>query len=168
MTWQQIGKFDVRGPRIAIKDAMTLLDDLPDADEWVTIVVEPGSYIVEVFMPVSNHISRVRVHSEGARPVRGEWLGAIEINMAKFGVIDYDNFLMAIGEDDSEYEEWTEMELFDAVGASLFGEIAFKSCPLIFGSSGDGDGCYPVFGLIENGSLVGLECEFEPTSGNKS
>jgi hypothetical protein len=59
-----------------------------------------------------------------------------------------------------EYSNWTSMALDDFIWDQVSGKIDFLKESLVFLHSGDGDGTYPVYELLHNDNVVGLECDF--------
>ena len=53
------------------------------------------------------------------------------------------------------------MDLDDELDLNFSGKIAFGNTELAYVKSGDGDGTYPVFELIRDGEIVGLQCNFD-------
>ncbi len=161
MKWNEVTKLDVHGSRIAIKDAMIMLDPDADTPEWPSVEVEPGRYVVEIHLPESWYCTRVRIRAEGSSPSLGEEIGRVDVDHGKAAVLDYDSFIAAVRADPEAYEDWTEGELDDELAMNFSGEIAFTDSALVYTTAGEGDGSYPAYRLVENGDTVGLECHFE-------
>ncbi len=49
-------------------------------------------------------------------------------------------------------------ELDDELAINFSGEILFGDEKLVYVKSVDGDGTFPVFELVEDGEVVGMEC----------
>ncbi len=96
----------------------------------------------------------------GSGPVLGDKLGEVAVDHAFVGFIDYVPFLATIKDDFERYEEWTMTQLDDELALNFSGEIEFCGEKLVYVKSGDGDGNYPVYELVEDGRTVGLECVF--------
>ena len=89
-------------------------------------------------------------------------IGTVDVDHGSIGIIDYDNFLKVIQNNYDEYEEWTSGPLDDVAWEQFFGKVNFQNEPLYFLRSGEGDGTYPVYELIEDNKAIGFECEFIP------
>jgi len=165
MNWKQIAELDVRGRRIVAKDAMIMLAADEAEPEWPCVDVIPGNYIVECQLVRDLHCTHFRIRPLDADPTSGKQVGTLDIDNAMAAFIDYDTFLADVRADIDAYEEWTETELGDDLSVNFFGRIEFGASPLVYVTSGDGDGTYPVFELTDDGEAVGLECRFESPPG---
>ena len=162
MKWNEVTKIEVRGKTLAIKDAMVMLSDEEVEPEGPSISCDSGEYILEINAPVPFYAHRVRIRKVDSDPILGNELGTVDIDHAFVGFIDYELFLNTVKDDFESYEEWTMMELDDELAKNFSGEILFNNEKLVYVKSGDGDGQYPVFELLEDGKQVGLECIFIP------
>ncbi|QMU61571.1 MAG: hypothetical protein GKR92_07620 [Gammaproteobacteria bacterium] len=162
MKWNEVTRIEVKGKTLAIKDAMVMLSNNEITPEGPSITCEPGEYILEIYVPVPFHAHRVRMRKVDSDPKLGNEIGAVEIDHAFVGFIDYELFLASIKEDFESYEEWTMMELDDELTLNFSGEILFNNEKLVYVKSGDGDGTYPVYELVANDKQVGIECVFIP------
>lgn len=161
MKWNEVGKIDIFGNRIAAKDAMILLDQDAQEPEWPTVNVEPGLFIVEVHLPQDWHCTRFRIRPLNSSPEAGPPVGTLNVDNGMAAFVDYDTFLSAVREDYDAYEEWTGMELDDELSINFSGRTEFRGSPLAYVKSGDGDGTFTALALVENGKTVGLECRFD-------
>ena len=161
MNWNHLAQIETLGQQIIIKDAMILLDNAETAPEWPAIVVDPGMYDVEINVPEPWYCARVRIKSVESHPELGKMIGHLSIDNSSVGIIDYETFVNEISSSYSDYEEWTETALDDEINDNFSGQIAYKSAWLVYVKSGNGDGTYPVYELVEKGKVVGLECNFE-------
>ncbi len=162
MKWNEVTRIEVKGKTLTIKDAMVMLSNDETAPEWPSIACEPGEYILEINVPVPFHAHRVRIRKVDSDPNLGNELGTVDIDHAFVGFIDYELFLAAVKEGFESYEEWTMMELDDELAINFSGEILFNDEKLVYVKSGDGDGAYPVYELVDNDKQVGIECIFIP------
>ena len=162
MKWNEVTRIDISGDKLIIKDAMIMLGEDETEPEWPYVTIQPGEYILEIYVPVPFYAHRARVRKVDTAPNLGEDIGNVSIDNAFAGFIDYTPFLAAVKNDFDAYEEWTMCELDDELAINFSGEIYFCDEKLIYVKSGDGDGEYPVFELVEDGKQVGLECIFIP------
>ena len=162
MKWNEVTRIEVRGKTQAVKDAMILLSDDDTAPDWPTVSCSPGEYILEINVPSPFYAHRARIRKTDSDPELGNELGTVDIDHAFVGFIDYESFLAAIKDDFESYEEWTATDLDDELAVNFSGEISFNDEKLVYVKSGDGDGVYPVYELLEDGKPVGLECVFIP------
>ena len=158
MMWNEVTKIDVRGRVLVIKDAMIMLSPDEVAPEWPSVSCAPGEYVLEIHVPVPFHAHRVRLRKAGSDPALGKELGAVNIDHAFVAFVDYEHFLAAVRKDYESYEEWTMAELDDELAINFSGEIPFHDEKLVYVKSVDGDGAFPVFELVEDGEVVGMEC----------
>lgn len=158
MMWNEVTKIDVRGSRIVIKDAMVMLSPDEVEPEWPSISCVPGEYVLEIHVPIPFHAHRVRLRRTDSDPGPGNEIGAVNVDHAFVGFVDYESFLAAVRKDFEAYEEWTMYELDDELAINFSGEILFGNEKLVYVKSVDGDGAFPVFELVEDGEVVGLEC----------
>ena len=164
-SWNEVARIEIRGNRIVAKDAMILLDADEAEPGWPAVTVSPGDYVAELHLPSSWHCTRFRIRRTDATPDLGPQVGCFGVDHGKAAFIDYDAFHEKIAVDPGDYEEWTMNELDDELAINFSGEIPFSDTSLIYVKSGDGDGTYPVFQLIENGQVVGAECVFDAAVG---
>jgi hypothetical protein len=113
-------------------------------------------------VPVSFYAHRARIRQIDSQPKLGKELGSIDVDHAFLGVIDYEIFRDAVSRDYEGYGNWTAGELGDELALNFSGEIQFNDTKLLYVKSGDGDGTYMCYELIENGKQVGIECVFIP------
>lgn len=158
MNWNEVTRFDVKGPVIAIKDAMIMLSSDELEPEWPSIRCLPGEYVLEIFVPEPFYAHRVRCRRAGSAPSQGAELGAVNVDHAFVAFIDYKPFLAAVQNDFEAYEEWTMTALDDELALNFSGEIMFCDEKLVYVKSVDGDGVFPVVELVEDGQTVGMEC----------
>ena len=158
MQWNEVTRIDVTGNRLVAKDAMVMLSEDEVEPEWPSMPCDPGEYVLEIHVPTPFNADRIRLRQAGSRPVTGKEIGAVSVDHAFVGFIDYEPFLAAAREDFESYEEWTMTELDDELAINFSGEIAFRGEKLLYVKSVGGDGVFPVFELVEDGQAVGLEC----------
>lgn len=162
MRWCEVATAEVLGKLICVKDAMIMLDDGDLVPEYPHVVCEPGEFVFEIFVePGTFHAYRARMRRVGSKPELGKVIGAVDVDNAFIAFHDYETFQKEVDESYEDYGEWTADELFDELGENFSGQIAFAESPLLYVQSGDGDGTYDCFELIENGKIVGIECSFE-------
>jgi len=162
MNWNEVTTIDVEGKILVVKDAMIMLDEDERSPEWPFINCVPGEYIFEINVPSPFFAHRARIRKAGSEPERGKEIGSVDIDHAFIGLIDYEKFLGAVKRDYEEYNDWTAMELDDELVLNFSGEIDFNEAKLLYVKSGEGDGTYPCFELLQNGFQVGIECVFIP------
>lgn len=162
MKWNEVTRIEIKGNILTIKDAMVMLSDDEVASEWPSISCEPGEYILEINVPEPFYAHRARIRKTKSDPDLGNEIGKVNIDHAFIGIIDYEPFLNVVKNDFDSYEEWTMMELDDELSINFSGEILFNEEKLLYVKSGDGDGVYPAYELIEDGKQVGIECVFIP------
>ncbi|MDJ0785046.1 MAG: hypothetical protein QNJ22_23970 [Desulfosarcinaceae bacterium] len=162
MQWNEVTRIAVEGKIIAVKDAMILLSEDEDPRQWPAIRSDPGEYVFEVNVPTPFHAHRARIRKMGSAPELGKEIGAVDIDHAFLGIIDYETFLSAVKQDADAYSEWTATELDDELAINFSGAIDFNDATLLYVKSGDGDGRYPCFELVQDGVQVGMECIFIP------
>lgn len=160
MIWNEVTRINVKGKIVAIKDAMMMLSGDENAPEWPCITCSPGDYILEINVPVPFHAHRARIRDIRSEPELGSKLGTVDIDHGFAGFIDYESFLTVVKNDFESYEDWTMTELDDELAVNFSGEITFQGEKLVYVKSGDGDGTYSVFELVEGGKQVGIECIF--------
>ncbi len=162
MDWNEVTRIQVEGKILLIKDAMIMLGEDEQYPDWPNVHCEPGEYVFEINVPSPFHAHRARIRKTGSDPETGEEIGSVDIDNAFIGIIDYETFLDAVQKSYEDYGEWTAMELDDELSLNFSGEIYFNEAKLLYVRSGDGDGTYPCFELIQNGTRVGIECVFKP------
>lgn len=161
MKWNEVTTIEVEGKVLTIKDAMIMLSEDEESPDWPSIKCSPGEYVFEINVPTPFFAHRARIKAVGSTPELGKEIGSVEVDHAFIGVLDYESFLNVIKRDYEEYSDWTAMELDDELAINFSGEIAFNETKLLYVKSGDGDGTYKCFELVENGSIVGIECVFK-------
>lgn len=162
MDWNEVTTINIEGKILLVKDAMIMLNEDEESPEWPFINCEPGEYIFEINVPSPFYAHRARIRRIDSAPERGKGIGSVDIDHAFIGIIDYEKFVGAVKKDFEEYAEWTAMELDDELSLNFSGEINFDTTKLLYVKSGDGDGTYPCFELVQNGTQVGIECVFKP------
>lgn len=161
MEWNEVVKVDIRGTRIAAKDAMVMLSEDESEPSVPYVDVRSGLYVAEIHLASAWHCKRFRIRKDESTPEQGRSLGRVDVDCGKAAFIDFDAFRAAVSDDFDSYESWTEMELDDELAINFSGKIDFGDASLVYVKSGDGDGTYSVFELVENGEVVGIECRFE-------
>mgnify|MGYP003384656119 CR=1 FL=1 len=162
MDWNEVTRIETKGSILTVKDAMIMLSEDEKSPDWPYIECSPGEYIFEINVPAPFFAHRARIRKVDSEPALGKELGAIDVDHAFFGVIDYEVFRDAVSKDYEEYGDWTAMELDDELAINFSGEIQFDDTKLLYVKSGDGDGTYMCYELVENGKQVGIECVFIP------
>jgi len=161
--YEIVDKIVIRGKRVVIKDSMIMLRRDETSPEWPCISIESGIYSIQINMLDKDICSSVIVKKVGQTFTEKNNIGSVDVDHGSIGIIDYDNFMQAIQNNYNEYEEWTAGPLDDTVWEHIFGKVNFKNESLHFVRSGEGDGTYPVYELIEDNKTIGFECEFIPT-----
>ena len=161
MEWNEVTTTEIAGGILVAKDAMIMLSENEESTDWPSITCEPGEYVFEINVPTPFHAHRARIRKKDSDPVPGEEIGTVEIDSGFIGFIDYENFLSAVNSNYEHYSEWTEMKLDDELSLNFSGEIEFDGAKLLYVKSGDGDGTYPCFELMQDGAQVGIECVFK-------
>ena len=160
MKWNEVTRIVTKGNILVVKDAMIMLDEDDEFPDYPCIECDPGEYIFEINVPVPFYAHRARIRKIDSQPELGNELGSIDVDHAFFGVIDYGIFRDAVSRDYEGYGNWTAGELDDELALNFSGEIQFNDTKLLYVKSGDGDGTYMCYELIENGKQVGIECVF--------
>ena len=162
MVWNEVTTIEIEGETLLVKDAMIMLSEDEDTPEWPYVNCEPGEYIFEIHVPSPFFAHRARIRKIDSKPERGREIGSVDIDHAFIGFIDYERFLDTVKKNFEGYADWTAMELDDELTLNFSGEIDFDEAKLLYVKSGDGDGTYPCFELVQNGTQVGIECVFKP------
>ena len=160
MKWNEVTRLEVKGEILTAKDAMTMLDEDDTAPQTPLVKVEPGEFIFEIHVPQPFHAHRARIRRLRSKPQIGKQIGSVEVDSAFIAFIDYEPFLNAVQQYYEEYGDWTAGELDDELAINFSGEIAFKGEKLLYVKSGDGDGTYKCYELVQDGAQVGVECVF--------
>ena len=158
MQWNEVTRIEISGPTIIVKDAMTMLATDTESPEWPSVRCAPGEYVVEIFVPRPFNADRVRIRRVGSSPVTGARIGSVDVDHAFVAFVDYESFLGAVRADPDAYEEWTMSELDDELAINFSGEIRFGDEKLVYVKSVGGDGAFPVLELVDDGTVVGMEC----------
>ena len=161
MDWNEVTTIEIEGKILLVKDAMIMLSEDEESPELPYINCEPGEYIFEINVPSPFYAHRARIRKIDSEPERGKGIGSVDIDNAFIGIIDYEKYLGVVRKNYEEYSEWTAMELDDELSLNFSGEIEFNGAKLLYVKSGDGDGTYPCFELVQNGTQVGIECVFK-------
>ena len=161
MEWNHVAELELQGRRLALKDAMIIIDAEAESPEWPYVTVDPGLYTLEIYVPEPWHCARMRVIAAGTDPTPGRSLGDLSVDHAKAAALDYDTFLETVSQDPEYYEEWTASELDDELALNFSGRIDFGSTALLYVKSGTGDGSYPVYEMLEGDKVVGIACHFD-------
>jgi len=162
MKWNEVTTLEVEGKVLTIKDAMIMLSEDEESPEWPFVECPPGEYIFEINVPSPFHAHRARIRAVESNPELGKEIGAVDVDHAFIGVIDYEKFLNCVKRDYEEYGEWTSMELDDELAMNFSGKIEYQGAKLLYVKAGDGDGSYKCYELVEGGNVVGIECVFKP------
>jgi hypothetical protein len=125
----------------------------------------PGVYTVEcrgVQYAGDLRIAGVRAFPAGAKVTRGEKIKEIPVDLGGIAVVDIATLEPSTKEVEEEYMDWLEDVLYGSNGesqtATQVWEPTGTKIPVV--ASGFGDGSYPVYQLVRNGTVVGLEAEF--------
>ncbi len=162
MDWNEVTRIETKGKILTLKDAMIMLSEDESSPDWPYISCEPGEYVFEIYVPVPFFAHRARIRRVDSEPDLGREIGSVDVDHAFIGVIDYEPFLSSVKKDYEEYGEWTAMELDDELAINFSGEIEFNDTKLLYVKSGEGDGSYTCFELIQDGVQIGIECVFIP------
>jgi hypothetical protein len=161
----KITELAIRGTRIIIKDAMTMLSEKAETPEWPHVAVSPGEYVVSI-MADAGKTKGVRVcHAGAADPRRGKEVGRVSVDHAAVAICDYDALLAAVRSDPDAYSDWTEDDCEAAVWEKNSGVLNFSGVPIAHLKTGVGDGRFPVWELLEGSAVVGMECFFDKGQG---
>ena len=160
MEWNEVTRFETKGNILAVKDAMIMLSKEEESPDWPFVICDQGEYIFEINVPVPFYAHRARIRKIDSEPTLGKEIGSVEIDHSFVGIIDYEEFRDSVKKDYEEYDDWTVMELDEELSMNFSGEIAFENTKLLYVKSGDGDGIYKCYELIQNGVQVGIECVF--------
>lgn len=163
MDYQLLETMEIKGSTLVIKDSMIMLGESEETIGWPFINIKPNTYEVKGKFDDDEGIytNLIVLVKNAINYERGKKLGEVDIDHGSIGLIDYDIFMQEINEDYENYEEWTSMDLDDKIWFDLHGKVDFKNATLTFVKAGDGDGSYPVYELISQNRVVGLECDFE-------
>ena len=165
MKWNEVTRLEVKGNTLTVKDAMIMLGEDESSPQTPSVKVDPGEFIFEINVPQPFHAHRARIRRLDSKPKPGKEIGSVEVDNAFISFIDYEPFLKAVQQDYEEYGEWTAGELDDELAINFSGEIPYKDEKLLYVKSGDGDGTYQCFELVQDGAQVGIECVFIPQDG---
>jgi hypothetical protein len=158
--WLPLGTFQASTGGLCAVDPMCL-----NAENGITINSPPGTYIVEgKAMNFDGHIrvSRVRAYLEGTSPRLGRELGEVPTDSATMAICDIRDIEESVKEGLSEELGEKLMELSPDGGEIALLMVGETTLQFAVCESGLGDGCYPVFSLIDRARVVGLEVEFLP------
>lgn len=161
MDWNEVTTTDITGTILVVKDAMVMLDEGETSPDWPHVVCAPGEYIFEIHVPTPFHARLARIRLVGSDPVRGEQIGSVDVDNGFIGIIDYEGFAQAVTNNYDDYEEWTATVLDDELALNFSGEVGFDDARLLYVKTGDGDGRYACFELLQDGAAIGIECVFK-------
>ncbi len=150
---------DLIGAQFLVVDA----NFVPSAKDGILVASKPGKYLVQVKgMEFSSdkRVSRLRAVLKGESPSIGRQAGKTWTDTALTGIVDYESFSKAWGDDDDASYDMLQDKLESAenFGVVKFDKVAKAVMPFV--ASGFGDGSFPVFELVANGQVVGFEVEF--------
>jgi hypothetical protein len=166
MNTKEITTLSVKGTRIIIKDAMTMLYEEAQAPEWPHVVVASGEYVVSTFKDGSG-AKGVRVCDAGVvEPEKGKEVGQVSVDHAAVAICDYDALLAAAKADPDAYGDWTEDDCEAAVWEKESGVLEFGGTPIAHLKTGIGDGTFSVLELLDGGRIIGMECSFHEALGS--
>jgi hypothetical protein len=150
----------IKGTRIIVKDAMIMLYEKAETPEWPHVIVAPGEYAVSI-LSNEGETSGVRVcRTDVSAPKRGKEVGRVSVDNAAVAICDYDALLAAVQADLDAYSDWTEDDCETAVWEQDSGVLEFCGVPIVHLKTGVGYGTFPVWELVGDGKVVGMECLF--------
>jgi len=155
--WQLLACLNVKGKYLSVVDAM-----IEPTVDCANIKVVPGAYDAFVRIGLSSRGSRpivnaLRVVGAGARPDGFGRTLQVDVDAAEIAVIDRQRFFQQV---EPDARSIFLMELSE-IGERPLLVLAGCDAEVLVVPSGDGDGCYPVRELLQNGRVVGLEVSFE-------
>jgi hypothetical protein len=158
--WLEVGELDVPTGALCALDPMIF-----NAEDGLTLHVEPGTYVVEGrVMDFEGHlrVSRMRAYLKGSIPRPAERIGETGTDSARVAICDIEDVFD--GYDDSLDDQFEEARWnFGTEGGDIITLYAgphvmqFAVC-----ESGLGDGMFGVFALRDAGKAVGMDVEFLP------
>ena len=162
MQWCEVGKMEVVGKTLCIKDAMVMLSENEESPSFPFVYCDSGEYVFEIWVePGTFYAARARIRKARTKSELGGNIGVVDVDNGFIGIIDYEIFHREVSSSYQEYEEWSAMELDDELAINFSGQIAFGNSILSYVKSGDGDGSYNCYNLLHKGKCVGIECVFE-------
>lgn len=153
-------KLKIQGRRLVVKDAAIMLYQKAKKPEWPCVDVTPGDYVVSLQKAGKNVIGIRVAPAAETKTKRGKALGFVAVDHGAVALCDYDVLFPLTKSHPTEYADWTENECEEAIWETAFGGIAFKGCRMVHAKTGVGDGKFPVFALVAENRVVGLECDF--------
>ena len=157
--WLFHWQVDIQGERLQILDVAMAGNE----DEGVSVAVAPGVYVVEARVMtygIDRRISRVRVFANGLSGVPGEQAGEVSVDLAAVAICDVDRLHAWAQANEEDWQRWVEGLAYKhtASAGAYTCEPAGTIVPFL--DTGFGDGTYPVFPLMRDGRVVGLEAVF--------
>lgn len=161
LQWCEVARMELQSETICVKDAMVMLDADTPATAFPHVKCPPGEYVFEIFVePGQFYAHRARMLRANCDGTLGGRLGAVEVDSAYVGLVDFGLFRESVIDCFGDYEEWTAGELDDELLSNFSGEIQFNQVKLFYVKSGDGDGSYDCHELVDDGLQVGIEVAF--------
>jgi hypothetical protein len=162
--WLDFTHLDLKSDFLLVVDAAYV----PSTSDGVLVELTPGVYTLKAKVmdyETDKRISRLRIVQQEQSHVEFSLQASVEMirtEMACLGVCDYEVFSQEMERDPHAAEDRIcEMyEQGQTHGVVQLDET--RSIVMPFVSSGFGDGEYPVYTLIQDESLVGVEVEFIP------
>ena len=157
--WMNLCELDLIGAQFLVVDA----NFVPSAKDGILISSKPGKYQVQIKgidFSGDRRVSRLKVFLQNESPTLGKQAGETWTDTAQTGIVDYESFSKAWGDDDdASYKKLQDkLESAENFGVVKFDKSANAVMPFV--SSGFGDGSFPVLELVTNGQVVGVEVEF--------
>lgn len=157
--WINLCELDLTGTKFLVVDA----NFVPSAKDGIMISSTPGKYQVQIKgidFSGDRRVSRLKAFLKSESPTIGNQVGETWTDTALTGIVDFESFSKVWGDDDdASYDKLQDkLESAENFGVIKFDKAANVLMPFV--SSGFGDGSFPVFELVSDGQVVGLEVEF--------
>ncbi|HSW15515.1 MAG TPA: hypothetical protein VLI06_21885 [Solimonas sp.] len=177
--WLPLCPFELRGRRVFVTSLQ-----LGPVEDGVSVALAPAFYLVELqlgHVPSGRVNAAMRLRPEGCEPRRGAVLGQVTTDVATLGFYDQTRLRACFQHDAERLFEWGEAAMAEATPdqsgvehAELlprtFGDLPYgalvydrkRGLVLPYATSGDGDGTYAVYELLnpDDGQRIGFEVEF--------
>ncbi len=152
--WVDFREFDLQGSRLCICDSW-------GPHDGAMIPLQPGKYVIKALCYDYGgdvRVAALRIEREGSHGELGEPVGEFSVDVGAVGVLDIDRIDTLR---DDAFGEWIESYSY----ADGHPPAGIHPCPearteMLFTESGWGDGWYKVYGIVQDGQLVGAEARF--------
>lgn len=154
--WQLLDRLNVKGKYLSVVDAM-----IEPTVDCANIKVAPGAYDTFVRIGVSDRglhpiVNALRVVGVDASPDGFGRELQVDVDGAEIAIIDRQRFFRQV-EPDARSIFFMELS---AINERPVVVLAGRDTEVLLVPSGDGDGCYPVRELLQDGRVIGLEVSF--------